>query len=66
MQTLFDLEATNDELKTDLRDLYITGAREIDVPNTSRKAVIVHVSDVFIYFHSRVLENVLLLKIGVR
>ncbi|KIZ01820.1 40S ribosomal protein S7 [Monoraphidium neglectum] len=40
-QALFDLEATNSELKADLRDLYITGAKEIDVQGGSRKAVIV-------------------------
>jgi hypothetical protein len=44
VQALFDLEATNAELKADLRDLYITSAKEIDVHGTSRKAVIVHVS----------------------
>lgn len=43
MQALFDLEATNAELKADLRDLYITSAREIDIAKTSRKAIIVHV-----------------------
>lgn len=43
-QALFDLEATNTELKGDLRDLYITSAREIDIHNTTRKAIIVHVS----------------------
>ena len=43
LQALFDLEATNQELKSDLRDLYITGAREVDV-NASRKAIIIHVS----------------------
>ena len=42
-QALFDLEATNQELKSDLRDLYITGAKEVDV-NASRKAIIIHVS----------------------
>ncbi|KAF5842558.1 ribosomal protein S7 component of cytosolic 80S ribosome and 40S small subunit [Dunaliella salina] len=42
-QALFDLEATNTELKGDLRDLYITSAREIDIHNTTRKAIIVHV-----------------------
>mmetsp|Transcript_9658 Transcript_9658/g.17062 ORF Transcript_9658/g.17062 Transcript_9658/m.17062 type:complete len:198 (-) Transcript_9658:494-1087(-) len=42
-QALFDLEATNAELKADLRDLYITAAKEIDIPNTARKAIIVHV-----------------------
>jgi hypothetical protein len=43
-QALFDLEATNSELKADLRDLYITGAKEVDVQGGSRKAIIVHVS----------------------
>ena len=43
LQALFDLEATNQELKSDLRDLYITGAKEVDV-NASRKAIIIHVS----------------------
>lgn len=43
MQALFDLEATNSELKADLRDLYITSAREIDVHGTNRKSIIVHV-----------------------
>ncbi|EIE19093.1 ribosomal protein S7 component of cytosolic 80S ribosome and 40S small subunit [Coccomyxa subellipsoidea C-169] len=42
-QALFDLEATNQELKSDLRDLYITGAAEIDVGSSSRKAIIIHV-----------------------
>ncbi|CAI5507820.1 unnamed protein product [Closterium sp. Naga37s-1] len=41
-QALFDLEATNQELKSDLRDLFINSAKEIDV-SSSRKAVIVHV-----------------------
>eukprot|EP00879_Flechtneria_rotunda_P030511 GHRR01033149.1.p2 GENE.GHRR01033149.1~~GHRR01033149.1.p2 ORF type:complete len:115 (-),score=39.33 GHRR01033149.1:1148-1492(-) len=43
MQALFDLEATNNELKADLRDLYITAAKEVDVAGASRKAIIVHV-----------------------
>lgn len=43
MQALFDLEATNNELKADLRDLYITAAKEVDTG--SRKAIIVHVSN---------------------
>ena len=43
LQALFDLEATNQELKSDLRDLYITGAAEIDVGSSSRKAIIIHV-----------------------
>jgi hypothetical protein len=42
LQALFDLEATNNELKADLRDLYITAAKEVDV--SARKAIIVHVS----------------------
>jgi hypothetical protein len=44
LQALFDLEATNQELKSDLRDLYITSAQEIDVGSSSRKAIIIHVS----------------------
>eukprot|EP00955_Chlamydomonas_euryale_P045154 353077-Chlamydomonas_euryale.AAC.11 len=44
LQALFDLEATNQELKADLRDLYITGAREVDVHGANRKSVVVHVS----------------------
>ena len=43
-QALFDLEATNAELKADLRDLYITSAKEVDVASGSRKAIIIHVS----------------------
>ena len=39
LQALFDLEATNQELKGDLRDLYITSAAEIDVGST-RKAIV--------------------------
>ena len=45
VQALFDLEATNNELKADLRDLYITSAKEVDAG--SRKAIIVHVSAVY-------------------
>ena len=47
-QALFDLEATNQELKADLRDLYITSAREIDVVGTTRKAIIVQVRAVLL------------------
>lgn len=43
-QALFDLEATNTELKTELRDLYVCGAREIDVSPT-RKAVLIQVRE---------------------
>lgn len=43
IQALFDLEATNAELKSDLRDLYIVSASEVDV-SASRKAIVIHVS----------------------
>lgn len=46
LQALFDLEATNAELKADLRDLYITSAKEVDVANGARKAIIIHVSSI--------------------
>jgi small subunit ribosomal protein S7e len=42
LQALFDLEATNSELKADLRDLYIAGAKEVDV-SSSRKAIMIQV-----------------------
>jgi len=41
-QALFDLEATNNELKADLRDLFINAAKEVDVSN-GRKAIVIHV-----------------------
>lgn len=41
-QALFDLEATNAELKADLRELYINAAREIDITST-RKAILIQV-----------------------
>ncbi|KAI9174708.1 hypothetical protein LWI28_021672 [Acer negundo] len=41
-QALFDLENTNQELKSDLKDLYINSAMQIDVSG-NRKAVVVHV-----------------------
>ena len=41
-QALFDLEATNNELKSDLRDLYINSAQEVDVSN-GRTAIVIHV-----------------------
>jgi hypothetical protein len=41
-QALFDLEATNQELKSDLKDLYINNAKEIDI-TSNRKAIIIHV-----------------------
>lgn len=43
LQALFDLEATSTELKADLKDLYITAAKEVDV-GQGRKAIIIHVS----------------------
>ncbi|KAG1672631.1 hypothetical protein FOA52_002112 [Chlamydomonas sp. UWO 241] len=41
-QALFDLGATNSELQADLKDLYITGAREVDV-HANRKSIVVNV-----------------------
>ncbi|XAR51536.1 hypothetical protein NMG60_11006186 [Bertholletia excelsa] len=41
-QALFDLENTNPELKSDLKDLYINAAAQIDVSG-NRKAVVIHV-----------------------
>jgi small subunit ribosomal protein S7e len=41
-QALFDLESTNTELKSKLRDLFINSAKEVDVSG-NRKAVIIHV-----------------------
>ncbi|CAH9082729.1 unnamed protein product [Cuscuta europaea] len=41
-QALFDLENTNQELKSDLKDLYINSALQIDVSG-NRKAVVIHV-----------------------
>lgn len=42
LQALFDLEATNQDLKPYLRDLYITSAKEIET-GAARKAIVVHV-----------------------
>lgn len=42
VQALFDLEATNQDFKTDLRDLYISSAQLIDV-TPSKNAIIIHV-----------------------
>lgn len=50
LQALFDLEATNNELKADLRDLYITAAKEVDVAGSQRKAIIVHVSSGYAHY----------------
>ncbi|RDX79101.1 40S ribosomal protein S7, partial [Mucuna pruriens] len=41
-QALFDLENTNNELKSELKDLYINSAVQIDVSG-NRKAVVIHV-----------------------
>ncbi|XP_047311268.1 40S ribosomal protein S7 [Impatiens glandulifera] len=41
-QALFDLENTNNELKSDLKDLYINTAVQVDVSG-NRKAVVIHV-----------------------
>ena len=42
LQAFADLEATNAELKSDLSDLFVNSAREIDVSN-NRKAIIIQV-----------------------
>jgi len=42
-QALVDLEANNSELKAALRDLYISGAKEVDIVGTTRKAVVIQV-----------------------
>ncbi|KAL2531604.1 40S ribosomal protein S7-2 [Abeliophyllum distichum] len=41
-QALFDLENTNQEIKSDLKDLYINSAMQIDVSG-NKKAVVIHV-----------------------
>ncbi|KAI3736748.1 hypothetical protein L2E82_26733 [Cichorium intybus] len=41
-KALFDLENTHQELKSDLKDLYINSASQIDVAN-NKKAVVIHV-----------------------
>ncbi|XP_047317210.1 40S ribosomal protein S7-like [Impatiens glandulifera] len=41
-QALFDLENTNPELKSDLKDLFINSALQVDVSG-NRKAVVIHV-----------------------
>lgn len=41
-QAFFDLENGNQELKSDLKDLYINGAMQMDMAG-NRKAVIIHV-----------------------
>ncbi|PUZ66517.1 hypothetical protein GQ55_3G317400 [Panicum hallii var. hallii] len=41
-QAFFDLENGNQDLKSDLKDLYINGAVQMDVPG-NRKTVIIHV-----------------------
>ncbi|KAK7291421.1 hypothetical protein RIF29_06553 [Crotalaria pallida] len=41
-QALFDLENTNSDLKSDLKDLYINSAVQVDVSG-NRKAVVIHV-----------------------
>ncbi|PKA67113.1 40S ribosomal protein S7 [Apostasia shenzhenica] len=41
-QALFDLENSNQELKSDLKDLYINSAVQMDISG-NRKAVVIHV-----------------------
>jgi hypothetical protein len=43
VQAIFDLEATNTELKPQLRDLYITSAKEHDFSGNARRAIVIHV-----------------------
>lgn len=42
MQALFDLEATNQDLKPYLRELYITSAKEMET-SAARKAIVIQV-----------------------
>lgn len=58
-QALFDLEATNAELKGDLRDLWIAGANEIDI-SASRKAILIKArgdTTALIHLRPKKLEN---------
>ncbi|GLJ18001.1 hypothetical protein SUGI_0317200 [Cryptomeria japonica] len=41
-QALFDLENTNQELKSELKDLYINSAKQVDISG-NRKAIVIHV-----------------------
>ncbi|KAH9314612.1 hypothetical protein KI387_023239 [Taxus chinensis] len=41
-QALFDLESTNQELKSELKDLFINSAKQIDISG-NRKAIVIHV-----------------------
>ncbi|KAH9616685.1 hypothetical protein KSS87_018366 [Heliosperma pusillum] len=41
-QTLFELETNNNELKPDLKDLFINSAVQVDISN-NKKAVVIHV-----------------------
>ncbi|CAN6458393.1 unnamed protein product [Victoria cruziana] len=41
-QAFFDLENTNQELKSDLKDLFINSAVQIDI-SANRKVVVIHV-----------------------
>ncbi|KAK8928240.1 40S ribosomal protein S7 [Platanthera zijinensis] len=59
-QALFDLENTNQELKSDLKDLFINSAVQIDVTG-SRKSVVIHVPyrirKAFRKVHSRLVKE---------
>ncbi|MCO5592322.1 hypothetical protein L7F22_046323 [Adiantum nelumboides] len=59
-QALFDLENSNQELKSDLRDLFINSAKQVDISG-SRKAVIIHVPyrlrKAFRKIHSRLVRE---------
>ncbi|CAA2938401.1 40S ribosomal S7 [Olea europaea subsp. europaea] len=59
-QALFDLENTNQEIKSDLKDLYINAAMQIDVSG-NKKAVVIHVPyrlrKAFRKIHSRLVRE---------
>ncbi len=42
-QAIYDLELSNAELKGELRDLRISGAKEFDLPTAGQKAIIITV-----------------------
>lgn len=59
-QALFDLENTNGDIKSDLKDLYINSALQIDIAG-SKKAIVIHVPyrlrKAFRKIHSRLVRE---------
>ncbi|KAH6825884.1 Ribosomal protein S7e family protein [Perilla frutescens var. hirtella] len=59
-QALFDLETTNGDIKSDLKDLYINSALQIDVSG-NKKAIVIHVPyrlrKAFRKIHSRLVRE---------